>query len=345
MRYLRNVWYQAGWSSELDDGRHLGRTILGTNILMFRDEEGAPRAIVDRCPHRFAPLSAGKVEKGIVTCGYHGLAFDGSGRCVHNPHGRIGAISVGSFPIEDRHQALWIWMGDSQAADPGLIPDLGFIDATPETARITGHLPTGANYQLVVDNIMDLSHADYLHPTTLGGMFTGASTRVDTRGDRIIVEYQASACDPAPAFHSVVPPPLKADVRVEVQWFPAGVMVLAAGANPAGEKRDPGQDSLTLHSITPESDASSHYFYCSTRPFMTDDLALSATIKATLEKAFVAEDKPMLEKQQAQIGVADFWSLKPLLLPIDTGAVQVRRALEKRIEAEKRATVETSGRP
>nr|WP_184070934.1 aromatic ring-hydroxylating dioxygenase subunit alpha [Sphingosinicella soli] len=336
MRYLKNVWYQAGWEAELDGDSLLSRTLLGENIVMFRGKEGAPQAILDRCPHRFAPLSAGRLNDGVVTCGYHGLSFDGEGRCVGNPHGKPGAIRTRSFPIVARNMILWVWMGDPDQADAARIPDCSFIDETPEAARITGTLPTGAHYQLIVDNIMDLSHADYLHPTTLGGMFTGAKTHVSGGNDRLLIEYNAVDCNPAPAFHSIVPPPQKADVRVEVQWFAAGVMILAAGAQPTGTTRDPGRDSFTLHSITPETDGSAHYFYCSTRPFLTDNVEVSASIKAALEKAFVEEDKPMLELQQRQIGDADFWSLNPLLLPIDSAAVQVRRALDKLIDAEAR---------
>ena len=335
MNYLRNIWYQAGWGAEIDDGQMLARTLLGKPLLFFRDETGTAIALFDRCPHRFAPLSAGKLADGTITCGYHGLVFAGSGRCVHNPHGpTTGAIRVQRFPVVERHTALWIWMGDEDRADPDLIPDLSFIDATPETARITGLLPTRADYRLLVDNIMDLSHADYLHPTTLGGTFTDAKMTVTQQGDAITVVYFAENCEPAPAIRVMVPPPLRADVRIEARWYPAGVMVIAASAYPTGQPRAPEEDNLTLHSMTPESEGASHYFYCSTRPFQTDDVALSASLKRMLEQAFVDEDKPMLEKQQARIGDADFWSLKPLLLPIDAAGVQVRRKLEQMIAAE-----------
>jgi vanillate O-demethylase monooxygenase subunit len=334
MTYLRNTWYQAGWASELSDSRPLLRRLLSQSVLMFHDADGQPQALLDRCPHRFAPLSAGTLSQGIVTCGYHGLAYDGSGACVNNPHGPIGAIRAHSFPLVARHEVLWIWLGDPELADPALIPDLSFIDDTPETARIFGHLPTAADYELIVDNIMDLSHADYLHPTTLGGMLTHATMKVEAMNDRVSVIYSAENVDPLPIFHADVPPPAKADVTLYVDWFAPSVMVLGAGANHAGAIRDPGRDTVTLHSISPETETSSHYFYCSTRPFMTDDLELSASFKITLDKAFVEEDKPMLEKQQDRIGTVDFWSLKPLMLPIDSAGVQTRRTLAKLIAAE-----------
>ena len=113
--FVRNLWYVAGWSSELTD-RPLGRTIISEHIVMFREREGKAVAIGDVCPHRFAPLSMGKIcDDGTLECPYHGLRFDASGACVANPHeeGRIPRnAKVRSYPLCERYGILWIWMGD-----------------------------------------------------------------------------------------------------------------------------------------------------------------------------------------------------------------------------------------
>lgn len=121
MSYLRNVWYVAAWASEVKPGRMLTRTLLEERVLMFRDEAGEARALFDQCPHRFAPLSMGKLCDGgrYVQCGYHGLQFDGKGACVSNPHGPVPkAAKVKSYPLVERYSVLWIWMGDPEQADP-----------------------------------------------------------------------------------------------------------------------------------------------------------------------------------------------------------------------------------
>ena len=131
--YLRNNWYQAAWASELSEAP-LARTLLDEPIVFFRTGAGIA-ALQDRCPHRFAPLSAGRFQGGTVTCGYHGLTFDGSGRCVHNPYGPITEpMKVRSYPVAERHSAIWIWMGAQERADEALIPDVSFIDRTSPTA-------------------------------------------------------------------------------------------------------------------------------------------------------------------------------------------------------------------
>ena len=331
---MENCWYQAAWLHELATDGFVERKILDRPLLLFRDATGVSKAILNRCPHRFAPLSAGTIKDGIVRCGYHGLAFDGSGRCVDNPHGAVtSALCVPTFPVIERHQALWVWMG-SGTGDPSGIQNLSFIDEAPQTARIYGYLPTAANYQLLTDNIMDLSHADYLHPTSLGGMMTTAKTSTKEQNGEVTVEWLADDCVPAPAFYSMVPPPSRADIWTQVIWKAPAVMVLGTGATVAGTPRSPINEATTLHNITPASSTSSHYFFCSARKFKVHDAQFNSMLGELITNAFRTEDKPMLEKQQASMGTADLFSLKPALLKIDAGAVLARRILKRLIELE-----------
>lgn len=335
MTWLNNVWYQAGWIDELDQAGRLARRILDRPVLIFRSEDGAFHAIEDRCPHRFAPLSAGTIEQGLAVCGYHGLGFDGSGQCRRNPHAPItSAMKVAAWPVVARHQALWIWPGDPALADPALVPDLGFIDAVPERARITMAMPTRADYRLLIDNIMDLSHADYLHPTTIGGINTTARKSSRTEGDKVVATWDAPDCEPPPAFRAQVAPAERADIWTEVTWQAPGVLVLGVAATAAGVARTAADEAWTLHNMTPEAPGRTHYFVCATRPFLQDDVAFSAMLREALRQAFEDEDKPMLERQQASIGDGDIEAMGPLLLPIDAAAVRVRRMLAARIAAE-----------
>jgi vanillate O-demethylase monooxygenase subunit len=117
--YLRNAWYCAGWADQLPDGGVLGLTILKEPVVVYREGNGSVSALEDRCPHRFAPLSMGKVLGGNrLQCPYHGLEFDRSGACVRNPHGdkRIPTrAKVKSYPAVEKHKAIWVWMGDQPA--------------------------------------------------------------------------------------------------------------------------------------------------------------------------------------------------------------------------------------
>jgi vanillate O-demethylase monooxygenase subunit len=133
--YLRNAWYVAAWSDDLVEDKLLARTILKESIVLYRKADGSPAALQDRCPHRFAPLSMGKILPGDrVQCPYHGLEFDQSGACVLNPHGAKNIPSrarVRSYPVVEKHKAIWIWMGD-RAPDHAKVPDFSVLDNVPE---------------------------------------------------------------------------------------------------------------------------------------------------------------------------------------------------------------------
>jgi vanillate O-demethylase monooxygenase subunit len=128
-------------------------------LVFYRDPSGAP----PRWPTAAAPrtvVDGHAGDGGASVVPYHGLRFDGSGACVHNPHGdgRVPqAAKVKSYPLVERWSALWIWMGDAQRADPELIPAFPFND--PEHWAVgTGSMIVDARYELEIDNILDLAH-------------------------------------------------------------------------------------------------------------------------------------------------------------------------------------------
>ncbi len=341
MAFLRNTWYLAAWPDELGAETLLARTIAGTPILMFRTGQGGAAALLDRCPHRFAPLSRGRKLANGIACGYHGLAFDASGACIHNPHGPISrALAVGAYACVERHEAVWLWLGDAGCADPALIPDLSFIDRTPATAKSHDYLPMGADYRLAIDNIMDLSHVDYLHPNTLGGgALTRSKATITQVEGNITIAWLVNGHVAPPAFAPHLPDPAgPADVWAIVTWYAPGVMVLETGAAPTGRPRAEGMNSFSVHAMTPETDDATHYFFAHTRTFNLHDAEFNEGLRAMVRGIFSGDDKPMIEAQQSRMGNRDFWDLKPALLSIDSGAVAVRRRLEKMIAEEQAGT-------
>jgi len=82
---LKHFWYVACLSTELTKAQPLARTIFGTHVVLFRDHHGQAVALYDRCLHRHARLSAGRVCNGRLGCPYHGWVYDGTGRCVEIP--------------------------------------------------------------------------------------------------------------------------------------------------------------------------------------------------------------------------------------------------------------------
>jgi|KBSSwiStaDraftv2_1062776.scaffolds.fasta_scaffold23574_7 phenylpropionate dioxygenase-like ring-hydroxylating dioxygenase large terminal subunit len=346
--FLKNVWYAAWWIDELGEGAVQARTIAGQPLAFWRDEAGAPHAVFDRCPHRHAPLSLGKRVGNGLQCGYHGLEFNGAGACIANPHGPIvPALQVRAFPLVERHNLVWIWMGDAERADPDVIPDVGFADSVPRTAYSKGFLPTAAGHFLIVDNILDLTHADYLHAPNLGGgAMTRAKPRIEVRPDStLFVEWLVDGDVIPPFFLDELPHPDRpVDIWNSVLWHPNGVMKLNFGATTAGDSRENGIDTLAAHIATPETLTSSHYFYFNTRSYRLEDAEYNAQYAEALRYAFGVQDKPMLEGQQRRLGEADLFDCKPVILPTDAASSQARRVYAKLLKAENAGVEPAEGR-
>ncbi len=339
--YLKNTWYVAAWSSEIQRESVVARTILETPVVLFRRADGTLAALHDQCPHRFAPLSNGILKDGKLACRYHGLAFDGSGACVVNPHGpTLRAMSARAFPIHEAHRAAWIWMGDADKADPALIPDLSYLGEAPDTAFSCGELLSGrGNYEVFVDNIMDLSHTDFLHPDTLGGRgITGTKQQIKETDEYVEVTwYVRDTPTPAQVLSMVDAMPARTDSFSRVRWFAPGLMKLSTGFMPVGGDEAAAASNFNSHIMTPETARTTHYFFAATRNYCVEDAALNERIAAFRKMVFETEDKPMIELVDQRMGDTEFWDLRPVLLSIDNASVRARRRLQALIKAEQTA--------
>jgi phenylpropionate dioxygenase-like ring-hydroxylating dioxygenase large terminal subunit len=122
--FIRNAWYTAAWTDEIAE-RPLGRRICNEPIVFFRDRQGRIAALTDRCCHRSSPLHLGTVVEQGLQCGYHGLIFDRAGRCVYIPaQDRIPErAKVPSYPVVEKDQLVWVWIGDPAKGDESKIVD------------------------------------------------------------------------------------------------------------------------------------------------------------------------------------------------------------------------------
>jgi vanillate O-demethylase monooxygenase subunit len=342
--YLRNAWYVAAWSDDLAEEQLLGRIILKQPVVLCRKTDGSVAALEDRCPHRFAPLHMGKVVRGDrVQCPYHGLEFDPSGACVLNPHGTKNIpprARVRSYPVTEKHKAIWIWMG-SAPADESKVPDFSVLDNVPEMhATKRDRITIAANYELIIDNLLDLSHTSYLHDGILGNSDTVESEiTVEREGDDVIVSRHAPNAT-APGLFAILMPsvPERVDKFTRMRWMPPSNLRLVTGICRTGALPESGTGYHAIHMLTPESDRTTHYFFTAVRfNVMTADDGLNAQIaekiSTTRRFAFEEQDAPVIEAQQELIEAAE-GRLDPLILAIDVGPVRYKQILHKLIAAE-----------
>lgn len=342
MSYLRNAWTVAAWAKELEPGQLLARTLLDEPLVFYRDATGKPQALFDRCPHRFAPLSMGQLCDGgaAVQCPYHGLRFDGSGACVHNPHGdgRIPqAAKVRSYPVVERHSALWIWMGDPARADAAAIPAFPFND--PEHWAVgTGSMSVEAPYELEIDNILDLSHIEFMHPLFASDAVRRAKAECEQDGETVWCKRFMADDRQVPDFIRQVfqVPEGPVDRWLHVRWNAPAVMALWAGGVAGGQPVEQGIVSQQAHCFTPETRGRTHYFYSISFPRAMGPMAdeLAAQNVAALRGPFEREDKPIVEAVARRMAGAALFDLKPVLLAGDAAAVRARRLLQALIEKE-----------
>lgn len=346
MAYLLNAWYVAAWDEEIPADGLFSRRLLGEPLVFFRERSGCVRALADRCPHRFAPLSKGVLCDDAVRCPYHGLEFNGAGQCSRNPHGN-GAIPkaarVRAYPVVEKYSVVWIWMGDESKADEALIPDFSCMD--PRRFYVAKrYLHARANYVLESDNILDLSHIQYLHPTTLGSDdVSSAITRVEQQ-DETVWSYRQTVNEIMPAFlydAMGIPADTPVDRWTDVRWNAPSNLLLMAGAVPTGQPRSEGRETALPHLFTPETETTTHYWFSFPMPVEMGELGqqIAQAQVAALAVPFTEEDLPMLEAQQLAMGDREFWSLKPVLLAGDAGAVRARRVLDGLIAQEQAAVV------
>jgi phenylpropionate dioxygenase-like ring-hydroxylating dioxygenase large terminal subunit len=349
VNYLRNAWYAAAWSAELTAGTLLARTFLEQPVVLFRDAAGRAAALFDRCPHRFAPLSRGRLRGDTVECGYHGLCFDRSGHCVHNPYppGQIPPrAQVRSYELLERQGIVWIWMGEAAGADVALAPDYALIDDTQHWHTARGYLTTPANYLLGVDNLLDLTHAEYLHDGSLGSpALKTAHYEVKQEGPRVVHSNRWFDEGPIPPGLGLRFPTGGRMVShwVNMRWDAPSSLWLYNGATFPGEPRESGLQAYTAHLLTPETATSTHYFFSISLDAAKNNGGNDAEIIERLRRIFAEEDSTMLAAIQSRMGGEDLWSLKPASLPGDAGATRVRQALEKLINAEGASHVTATG--
>ncbi len=326
--FLTNCWQVAAFSAEV--GRALlKRTIVEQPLILYRQQGGAVTAMEDRCPHRYVPLSLGRLDGDVVQCGYHGMRFGPTGACLGIPGQTIipGKARVRVFPTVEKHKLVWIWMGDAELADPALVPDFHWMDAA-DWAVAEGYHHIRADYRFLVDNLLDLSHETFVHPETIGTSAVADSpVSVSVLDKRTVRAHrEMPGCAPPPQFVALAGFTGPIDRWQTTLYTPPGFCVIEVGAVPAGSgDLARGFEARILNLITPETRSSSHYFWGHARNIRVEETALTNVIRHSVLETF-DQDKTVLEAQQ--IEAERVGSVDPgVVLGIDAGPVQGRRVL------------------
>lgn len=332
-----NAWYAAAYDVEV--GRSLlSRKICDQPVVLYRKTDGTATALADACWHRLLPLSKGELHGDNVICGYHGLEFDDTGRCVYMPSQDTinPSACVRSYPIVERHRFVWIWPGDPALADPALVPDLHW-NHDPDWAADGKMIPVRCNYRLVVDNLMDLTHETYVHGSSIGNRAVAEAPFTVTHSDRTAtVTRWMEDIDPPPFWRGQLGKPGNVDRWQIINFEAPCTIAIDVGVAPAGTgapdgDRSQGVNGFVLNTITPETETTCLYFWAFARNYDLTNQARTHQLREGVATIF-REDEEVLEAQQKAIEANPdhvFYNLN-----IDAGSMWARKLIQRMIDRE-----------
>ena len=348
MTFIRDIWYGAAWSKDVEPGKPVALTIADQPIVVYRTADGGAVALEDRCSHRCAPLSKGRVEGDAIRCWYHGLLFDSHGRCIEMPGQETASgFDIRAYPTVERHECVFVWTGDPALADPGLIPASNLTENGLPFR--TGVMHFEADYQLINDNLCDFSHVAYVHEHTLGQGNSEWSQRVPTQtsledGIRVTRWMEGTRIPPTPG----VDPSLRVDQYTAYDYLIPGVLTMQIDSYPLGTAEALGYAAppasmegavyvvRSLQMIVPITEGKSRYLFAVSHPVdPAPEQSLDAVI-GLFQYAF-NEDRDMIEAQQATIDKHPGVTLRNTRH--DAGLVRVRRLITGKLRQESTSAV------
>lgn len=325
-------WYVIAASADV--GHELSSiTVLNQKLAFYRAEDGTPVVMDDRCPHRRYSLSKSHLKGDTVQCGYHGFTFDRTGACVFAP-GVEGELNFGVriYPAVERGLWLWVWMGEGEA-DPAEIPLPEIAEQTPHGIHV--YTLNGCNYQLLHENLLDLTHLHYLH-----GPHVAAAEYANTPPTVIELEGKPSVgfTKDVPTTAFAVPGLFcGADGSKLVRQTETGYTVgpalhygLIRFFDLDGTPTVPHRQ-VVLHAITPETDGSTHQF---TTIRFDAPLARPAEELVAVVKGIFDQDVDALAMQSENIASDDRAGVVENSIPSDIPGLRLRRILARMAAAE-----------
>ena len=307
LMFLRECWYVACWSRELLD-RPFAVTMLGEDLVLFRTEDGIA-ALENRCAHRQVPLHLGSVAGSVIQCGYHGAEFNASGQCVRVPSQKFvpASAKIRAYPAIERHGWVWVWTGQLDRADHALIPDFSRLD-DPRYATVGTTNHVDASYQLVVDNLLDLSHVGFVHTSTIGNSEMGekGEITVSKTDDGVRVTRWVRNVPPPPATVKlgIFPDGENIDRSQVIEYRVPSNLIIHVGNSVAATGAEatwpPVVNFWILNAVTPISQTSCAYFWAAVRDYAINSSKVDEIVFAQVAEAF-EEDKIILQAQQCAI--------------------------------------------
>jgi vanillate O-demethylase monooxygenase subunit len=246
----------------------------------------------------------GKVVGDEIMCIYHGWTMDGSGRCTHVPHQDTQSENarVKNYPLAEEGGFVWIWMGDPAKADQNLIPPMPWLESDDHSA-VLSRFYVKANYQLMADNLLDVSHSDFLHAASFGSQ-AGKKGETDEIQQEMETWNEGDTVRCIRTLRNVNLSPMAAAwggftqrvTRTHRQkWTPPNTVNIEL-------VMENNENRITInhdHIMTPETETTCHYHFGWTRDYALESgYPSDEDVRREQETVIGEEDIPMVEAQQ-----------------------------------------------
>lgn len=182
-----NQWYAVLPSKAVKSGKILAARRIGLELAFFRDGKGNVACVEDKCSHRGAALSGGKVKGNCIMCPFHGLEFDRNGACRYVPsYGKSSTIdlrryNVKRYIVREEYGIVYLWYGDEEKVTEKLPFFHGFVDETYIYSEVEDLW--NSHYSRCIENQLDVVHVPIVHHNTIG---RGNKTLIN--GPKVIFE-------------------------------------------------------------------------------------------------------------------------------------------------------------
>jgi phenylpropionate dioxygenase-like ring-hydroxylating dioxygenase large terminal subunit len=337
---IRNTWYVAGLSKEFPVGELQGHTIVGQPIVMWRTRTGRIAAFDGRCSHKRFPLWEGKLlDNDILECAYHGFCYNAAGECVQIPAQASGGsprkASKVPIPAVERDGVVWLWPGDPSQSNRRGVPPTPEIGSKEYDSRDSGPMHVPANFRLLIENLLDITHFYPLHNGNIGDI---ANSFIPVQLEREVVGGNTAVMTTRRAYQYTLPPMYQ-------RWFgysvvdrnhthrvvsPALTRVELRIAPPGRLGTNEEKGYVLYHSHTPIDDSNHVWrWIMNCRADLKDPESPSRPLVELIAEGFpgvVEQDRWALEKQHAMFAHADN-GYEEVHIKTDGAVVMLRREL------------------
>lgn len=287
----KNQWHPVALACDVKEAP-LAVCLLEQELVVWRDAAGAAQVFVDRCPHRGARLSLGRVQEGQLECPYHGWQFASGGQCVKVPavphFTPPPAHCVKSFEVQEAYGLVWVQLQ---------VPETGEVIALPamegeEDSRLRkvncGPYDVEASAPRIIENFLDMSHFGFVHEGWLGSRDTTEMARHDVETTPFGVKATGcKAVQPHSNLHSTKPAEVEYTYEVTAPYTAVLTKIPEDGSSKQGWREAIG---LFICPITPER--SRVWFRLAVADFESSDAQLQQ-----FQHTIFTQDQPVLESQ------------------------------------------------